>query len=304
MKSNMKSNSVQIAVVVGAALIAMGGLYQLREKMGPVSRPQVSQETSQEAAPTAFDGADSGGADIERREPEELQASGVAARAADRVVRAAKLGKVQVATKETIARLKSIRACEKDSSTLSRKDCPVNALRARAEADGYEALLVDQTVSELAFLKAIAVEESRRGLAPSFSVREVAGAYIKHPDDNVREQALSLAALLVKNEPAAAVGIAAQAIASTVSGPLTVQALHILREARDGNPRLVDRTLFRALTRGGWEVRDAVAENVLPFITSENRNAFSKLLRESPVRSKMALHLRLNIEEFDRFERL
>lgn len=300
----MRSTSVQISIVVAIAVIAVVGLIELRSKMGPVTRVESARAATEVSEVTGVSPADETLAEIEREVPPELQASGVAARAEDRVSRVTKLNKVQAATRETISRLKSIRACERDSSNWSKKECPVQVLRARAEADGYESLLVDQTVSELAFLKAIAAEEARRGLKPSFSVREVAGAYIKHRDDNVREQALGLAALMTSTEPKAAVGIASQAIESTVSGPLAVQALQILREARDGDPKRVDQTLIRALKRGGWEVRDAVAENILPFITSKNRNAFSKLLRETPVRSKMALHLRLNIEEFDRFERL
>lgn len=295
----MKSTSVQISIITATALIAILGLFELRAKMGPVARA-----TSVASSSSEVEADSSPEVEVEREVPEELRASGVTARAEDRVARVTKLNKVQAATKETISRLKSIRACEKDSAQWSRKECPIGALRARAEADGYESLLVDQTVSALAFLKAIAAEEARRGLKPSFSVREVAGAYIKHRDDNVREQALGLASLLTVTEPRVAVAVASQAIESTVSGPLTVQALQILREAREGDPKRVDQTLIRALKRGGWDVRDAVAENILPFITSENRNAFSKLLRESPVRSKMALHLRLNIEEFDRFERL
>ena len=182
--------------------------------------------------------------------------------------------------------------------------CPIDSAVAKLEPAGYSNLLVDETVQELAFLKALAEAEARDYRRPTFSVEAVSRAYIRHRDDNVREQALQLASLLIETEPRAVVEIASRALSATISGPLADQALDLMYATRSANPNLVDRTLLRTLKVGGWDVRDTVAGRILPFISTENRQAFAAVLEKAPNRSKLALHLKLGIEEFDRMERL
>lgn len=207
---------------------------------------------------------------------------------------------VTSAAEESISRLKLIRSCEKSPNAL----CPVNHVMARTSPDGYDALLVEQTVGELAFLKALAEDARQTGRPLDFSVGNVAAAYIRHRNDDVRERALELAALLTVSEPKVVVEVASRAVQTTVSGPLAVRALDLLASTREANPRLVDQTVLQALRTGGWDVRDAVAERILPFVTRENRGTLERILAKTPIRSKRALHLRLNLEEFDRMERL
>jgi hypothetical protein len=206
----------------------------------------------------------------------------------------------------SIDRLKKIRQCEKSemSDAVEVSDCQVADLLNKTTPSGQAQALVDATVWELAFLRAIAEEDIQIGRASKVPLSKLATLYIKHPDDNVREQALFIAALLPSREAATVVQIAVQTLRTTVSGPLTVQALHLMKDARSANPELVDTTLRAALKTGGWEVRNAVATEILPFLTHENRKSFEQILAAAPVRSKLALHLRLGLEEFDRMERL
>lgn len=205
---------------------------------------------------------------------------------------------------DTFSRLRALRRCERSFG----ERCL--GLSARKVGDvsetpaGLMNALADQTASELVRLKLVAEEEMARGQTPSFSVTEVAGAYAKHPDDHVREKALGLAELVVFSEPRAALKIASQVLSTTVSGPLTEKALAILQATQMSDPGTVEQTLVSALTRGGWEVRDRVARGLLPFLNSENRDTYARELSRAPARSKQALYLRLNLEEFDRMERL
>ncbi len=199
-----------------------------------------------------------------------------------------------------IDRLKNLRKCEKVESS----DCLVGSLIVKNEPAGYHQQLAEETVSELAFLKALATDDLQNRGETRIPLLSLSSAYIKHPDDNVREQALGLATLLSSRDAGATLQIASRALRTTVSGPLTTQALKLMAPSRSANPELVDKTLREVLKTGGWDVRNAIAAEILPFITQENRNSFAQILAEAPVRSKLALHLRLGLEEFDRMERL
>ena len=302
----MKRVATEVIGVCLLAVLASAALVHYRSRSAVVAEISLT-------ANSVLPGADEVQLAISQHEPTPptLDSRLVAERAEARVrrelvlsdsavTRSAVAAVIRPAAAVAIDRLKSIRACEKNPSA----HCPIQHAMAVADASGYGQLLVEQTVAELAFLNALAAETRREGKAPGFSIAALAGAYIKHPDDNVREQVLAMAALLSKYEAGAAVEIAARAVDSTVSGPLAAQALEVLANCRDANPRLVDKTLKQALKAGGWDVRDAVAEKILPFLTHENRNSYAEIMRQAPVRSKLALHLRLNLEEFDRMERL
>jgi hypothetical protein len=289
--------TAQIAAVIAVAIVASVSLVRSRTARTDVARLEISESAVD--ANLAFEPA-----------PTTVQSEPVAARAQARVDRLLPGGikpisiktpePVQAAAAESVSRLRKIRACEKNPSAA----CPIHSAVATATPSGYSDQLVDETIAELAFLRALAKSEARENRPATFSVAEIASAYIKHRDDNVREQALGLAALLVKTEPGTVVDIATRALKSTISGPLASQALDLLEVSRDANPRLVDKSLLQALKTGGWDVRDAVAEKLLPFLTPGNRDRFSHILAEAPVRSKLALRMRLNIEEFDRMDRL
>lgn len=215
-------------------------------------------------------------------------------------------------SEQALDRLVQIRKCEKLAGTLNQKSlsgpeasrCPVNHPEALDHAGGYSQVLVDQTVMELAFLRELALATRRRGLNDPFDVSQIAKVYVNHADDNVREQALALAGILPDSQGLLAMEIAAKALSQTVSGPLSTQALEILARHRKLEPEVADRAVVRALKQGGWDVRDAVASQSLPFITAGNRTDFAKVMDSEPLRSKLRLHLRLNLEEFDRSARL
>ncbi len=214
---------------------------------------------------------------------------------------------VQNAASAALARLVDVRKCERLAGALRpdlKTACPVGHPAALASASGYSDLLVEQTVAELAFLKQLALHARSERQADPYDLAQVARVYVKHSDDNVREQALSIASLMAERDGKEALAIAAFAIRSTVSGPLASQALKLLGQQRTHDPQLVDQAVTQALKTGGWDVRDAVASQLLPFITAETKDEFAKILASEPVRSKIALHIRLNLEEFDRMERL
>lgn len=295
----MKANgrlSIQVGSVIVIAISASAWLVHVRTLRA--AAPAVAVETPPSSNP-----------DVEPA-PATVQSAPVALRAQARVERlqperikpiSLKTPEpIRVAADESISRLKKIRACEKRPSAV----CPIHTAITNASAAGYSNQLVDETIAELAFLKALAKSEASENRVPTFSVGEVASAYIKHRDDNVREQALGLTELLIKTEPAKVVDIASRALKSTISGPLAAQALELLEASREANPLLVDKTLLSALKSGGWDVRDAVADKLLPFLTPGNRDTFSHVLAQAPPRSKLRLRMRLNIEEFDRMDRL
>lgn len=202
------------------------------------------------------------------------------------------------------SRLHALRSCERSLG----ENCAGLSTKRLSEVaqtpSGLMNALADQTASELVRLKLKAESEMGLGQPLSFSVSDVASAYVKHPDDLVRERALDLVELVVFLEPRAALNVASQAILTTVSGPLVEKALGVLEATRTSDPSLVDQVLLKALGHGGWDVRDRIARGILPFLNSENRDTYARALSTVPARSKQALYLRLNLEEFDRMERL
>ncbi len=293
---SLKRLAMEVGSVCLVSLLAGAALVHFRSGSSPAleqSSESLGNEPAEDA-PTV---------------PANVDSDAVALRATARVgiakaTEQATLGKDQVPAKAAdvaaIDRLKSLRKCEKVESS----DCPVGSLMAKSDPAGYHQLLAEETVSELAFLKALAMDDMQNRGDTQIPLLSLSTAYIKHPDDNVREQALGLAALLPSRDASVTVEIASRALRTTVSGPLTTQAIRLMAQSRSANPELVDKTLRDVLKTGGWDVRNAVAAEILPFITHENRNSFAKILAEAPVRSKLALHLRLGLEEFDRMERL
>ena len=218
---------------------------------------------------------------------------------------------VREEAQRAMSRLIATRKCERLAGSIALGNpsgipsaCPTDHPLALATASGYSDLLTQQTVNELAFLKQLAIYARSEKQSDPFDLVQVAKVYIQHPDDNVKEQALEIAALLPDRDGKEALTIATNAIDSTVSGPLALQALSLLSLHREYDPQLVDKAVTTALKDGGWHVRDAVASQLLPFITPSTRAEFVQILASEPVRSKVALHIRLNLEEFDRMERL
>lgn len=209
---------------------------------------------------------------------------------------------------DALSRLIEARKCERLSGAIGqsgeKSTCPTGHPLALANPSGYSDLLTQTTVNELAFLKQLAIYARSENQADPFDLAQVAKAYVQHPDDNVKEQALELAALLSDRDGKVVLNVAAKAMESTVSGPLALQALALLSLHREHDPEQVDKTVTSALKNGGWDVRDAIASQLLPFITPSTRPEFVQILAAEPVRSKVALHIRLNLEEFDRMERL
>lgn len=204
-----------------------------------------------------------------------------------------------------VDRLRQIRSCEKQDGA----SCAIDGFSQKdgVQSEGpsaYQDALAELTIGELAFLRALAEDDIKNGRESRVPIASLAKAYVQHRDDNVREQALKLAELLPIRDAEIAASVAVRAVQTTVSGPLAVQALRLMAQTRAADPRLVDRTVLEALQTGGWDVRDAVAAEILPFLTRENRKSFEQILASAPPRSKLALHLRLGLEEFDRMERL
>lgn len=209
---------------------------------------------------------------------------------------------------DALSRLIEARKCERLSGALGQSSvsstCPTGHPMALAYPSGYSDLLTQTTVNELAFLKQLAIYARSENQSDPFDLSQVAKAYVQHPDDNVKEQALEIAALLSDRDGKIVLNVAAKAMESTVSGPLARRALALLSLHREHDPEQVDKAVASTLKNGGWDVRDAVASQLLPFITPSTRAEFVQILAAEPVRSKVALHIRLNLEEFDRMERL
>lgn len=282
--------------LVVAFAIAMGVIVTKTQWLTSAPSPQtVSEASTEEAVSGAVNDAAAIDKVLSQSAPE---ASAAGATGFSGKTRSPK------SRRDVFSRLRSLRQCERSFG----ESCP--GLSARKINDvsqspaGLMNALADQTASELVRLKLVAEDEMARAQGPSFSVTEVAGAYVKHPDDDVREKALGLAELVVFSEPREALKIASHVVNNTVSGPLTEKAMEILQATQMSDPVVVEQTLVAALTRGGWEVRDRVARGLLPFLNSANRDTYARALSAAPVRSKQALYLRLNLEEFDRMERL
>jgi hypothetical protein len=229
----------------------------------------------------------------------------------DHVASASETMSPRQAAQQALKRLMNYRKCERLSGNLSReklrdieKQCPVNHPEALQYAAGYSQVLVDQTVMELAFLRELVLATRLRNIDEPFDVAKIAKVYIQHSDDNVREQAVALAEILPEAQGQVALEIASAALKSTVSGPLASQAVELLERHRSTDPELADRAVMEVLRHGGWDVKSAVASQSLPFLNSQNRGEFVKLMNAEPERSKLRLHLRLNLEEFDRQMRL
>lgn len=311
----MQPRMRKLATAMAIAATA-GGLYVVFATGGNTKNPHSTVDVSTPSqdgfsAESSFEKADADVDEIAKSKIEILKKQSYTKKAATNAAAGATAFDAREEAQRAMSRLIATRKCERLAGSIvsgkpsgTQSACPTDHPLALATASGYSDLLSQQTVNELAYLKQLAIFARNESQSDPFDLVRVAKVYIQHPDDNVKEQALEIAALLPDRDGKEALTIATKALDSTVSGPLALQALSLLSLHREHDPQLVDKTVRAALKEGGWDVRDAVASQLLPFITPSTRAEFVQILASEPVRSKVALHIRLNLEEFDRMERL
>lgn len=213
-------------------------------------------------------------------------------------------------TAQIVKHLSAMRGCYKLSSLrgdaradlLIKQHGCIEADEDVSRAYEYDDRVSMRMVEDLKQLVAIARSENERGGVQTFDLASLARGFVDHPSDDIKEEALNLASLLPDGREK--LQLAIQALNATVSGPLADQAIDLIQTSASYDSRVVDQTLRAVLAHGGWDVKDETARKILPFLTKENRQEVEKLLAEAHPRSKFALYLRLNLEEFDRLQRL
>jgi hypothetical protein len=196
-------------------------------------------------------------------------------------------------------RLKALRQCElsmSQSRTALRTGCPRPSRIDDPRAD-YDAL-IDATVAALYDLRGEARAAMARGETPEVDPLDVGRAFVHHSNDDVRVAALQILGDLPASE--ATVEAAQQVVKASNSGEAVLVALDLLKRGHELAPQQITETLLSALERGGFQVRDTVARELLPFLNSDNLASFQRVLGQAPPRSRVAQYLKQNIEERQR----
>ncbi len=143
-------------------------------------------------------------------------------------------------------------------------------------------------------LTAEAREQLRRDLEPA------ARWGLDFLSDSVRAEALELARLSLAPEERASAVIAA--LRETVNPRLFERGLAILEEIHDTEGALIDDFLADVLTLSAFEPAEVVAKGIGPFLNVDNFARFRDIRRVIPVTSMASLHLRAELQEFERLQ--
>ncbi|HRK08628.1 MAG TPA: hypothetical protein PLZ57_12725 [Pseudobdellovibrionaceae bacterium] len=203
------------------------------------------------------------------------------------------------ASRQAMLRLKNLRQCEvtmSESRTALRTGCPRPARNDDPRAE-YDAL-IDGMVAALYDLRGEARAAISRGETPEIDPLAVGQAFARHPNDDVRVAALQILADLPASP--AALEAAQHVVKVSNSGEAVLVALDLLKRGQELAPQQITETLLSALERGGFQVRDTVARELLPFLNSDNLASFQRVLGQAPPRSRLAQYLKQNIEERQR----
>jgi hypothetical protein len=207
------------------------------------------------------------------------------------------------ASRQAMLRLKNLRQCEvtmSESRTALRTGCPRPARNDDPRAE-YDAL-IDGMVAALYDLRGEARAAISRGETPEIDPLAVGQAFARHPNDDVRVAALQILGDLPTSP--ATLEAAQHVVKVSNSGEAVLVALDLLKrgqslESQQINQQITE-TLLGALERGGFQVRDTVARELLPFLNSDNLASFQRVLGQAPPRSRVAQYLKQNIEERQR----
>lgn len=207
------------------------------------------------------------------------------------------------ASRQAMLRLKNLRQCEvtmSESRTALRTGCPRPARNDDPRAE-YDAL-IDGMVAALYDLRGEARAAISRGESPEIDPLAVGQAFARHPNDDVRVAALQILGDLPASP--ATLEAAQHVVKVSNSGEAVLVALDLLKRGQELESQQINQqitqTLLGALESGGFQVRDTVARELLPFLNSDNLPSFQRLLGQAPPRSRLAQYLKQNIEERQR----
>lgn len=205
-------------------------------------------------------------------------------------------GFLETAWKQSTARMKYLDHCQQ-TTTCSGFD--------NSEPSSYDLDVRKQTARELRdfTLIALAWKKQRGGDLPE-EAQTVARYFLSTGNDDVKEEALVLIGLAPSSREN--LHVALSALQGSASGPLMTSflkgAVATWCSERDLSPQCVSfiRERFQI---GGEGVRKALARQSLAITNEYTAPLLAKLEKRQDPRSQVALYLRLNNEEFARFQR-
>ena len=203
------------------------------------------------------------------------------------------------ASRAAMRKLKELRQCEINMSqarVVFAVNCPQPSRQDDPRAE-YDALVAGM-VEALHQLRDETSAGTARGETPEIDPLAVGQAFVRHPNDDVRVAALRL----LGDQPPTkkSVASAQHVVRVSNSGEAVMVALDLLKRGQELAPREITTTLLAALETGGFQVRDTVARELLPFLNSDNLASFQRVLGQAPPRSRVAQFLKQNIEERQR----
>ncbi len=166
----------------------------------------------------------------------------------------------------------------------------------QSSAQSYRTALRETLMNEMSGFQKIIEKENYQDTELLTRASEITRFFLEFPDDDIKDQALSLAASLPISNINCEALIAG--LSESVSAPLYEKGIQELKRYIGTNEKSrVDSFLLQSLVSGSSYVSKLVARESLAFISNENTPRFLEVLNQLPRRSQEFEYLKANVDE-------
>ncbi len=195
-------------------------------------------------------------------------------------------------TKETKSVHRSLREMQRLLKCFESENCNFD----QSSAQSYRTALRENLMNEIAEFQKLVEQENYQNPKLISQAGEVTRFFLGFPDDDIKDQALSLASSLPISNATCETIIAG--LGDSVSAPLYDKGIEELKRYIGTSEKAhVDAFLLQSLVSGSSYVSKLVARESLPFISSENTPRFLEVLNQLPRRSQEFEMLKANVDE-------
>ncbi len=195
-------------------------------------------------------------------------------------------------TKDSKSVHRSLREMQRLLKCFESQNCNFD----QSSAQSYRTALRENLMSEIFQFQLEVENENYQDSNLLSRATEISRFFLEFPDDDIKDQALSLAGSLpISNELCESI---LTGLGDSISAPLYEKGIEELkRYIGTSEKKHVDTFLLRSLVSGSSYVSKLVARESLAFISSENTPKFLEVLNQLPRRSQEFELLKANVDE-------
>ena len=194
--------------------------------------------------------------------------------------------------KETKEVHRSLREMQRLLKCFESENCNFD----QATAQSYRTALRETLSNEILNFQKIVENNNFQDPSLIAKASDVTKFFLSFPDDDIKDQAISLASSLpISNEICATL---ISGLSESSSAPLYEKGIgELKRYIGTSEKSRIDAFLVQSLVTGSGYVSKLVARESLPFISSENTPKFLEVLNQLPKRSQEFEMLKANVNE-------